>query len=168
MNASFLCLGGNIGNRLDYLNRAKKLISAKCGKITLQSPVYETKAWGNTNSPDHLNQCIKLETELEAEALLHQLMAIENELGRKRAAKNDPRVIDIDILLFNDVIVNTENCTIPHPRMHLRNFVLIPLNDMAPDVIHPILDKKISVLLKECTDTLKVLKLYQFKQDELV
>lgn len=159
MNASFLCLGGNIGNRLDYLNRAKEHISAKCGSIVLESPVYETKAWPATdNSPDHLNQCIKLETHLRVHELLQELLNIEHELGRDRDTliKNQARIIDIDILLYNNDVVESDNCIVPHPRLHLRNFVLVPLNDIASEVIHPLFNKSIHSLLKECNDTLEV------------
>ena len=153
MNVAFLCLGGNMGDRLAFINNAKELINSLCGKITAESAIYETEAWGAENAPEHYNQCLKLETKLEAEALLKELLEIEIKLGRVRnELKNETRVIDIDILFYNKEIINKNNCEIPHPRLQLRQFVLKPLNEIAGDFVHPVLNKSISELLSECKD----------------
>jgi 2-amino-4-hydroxy-6-hydroxymethyldihydropteridine diphosphokinase len=154
MNAAFLCLGGNMGDRLAYLDNAKKRIETLCGKITATSLIYETQAWGDMESPDYYNQCLRLETNLSATTLLSRLLGIEKEMGRIRTSnRNEARTMDIDILLFNNDIINEEHCHIPHPRMHLRRFVLEPLNDIAPGAVHPILHKTVARMLEECPDT---------------
>jgi len=160
MIAAFLCLGGNIGDRLAFIRESKRLIVGTCGSIIQESAIYETKAWGNSNTPDYYNQCIELETKLEAEALLHEILAVERELGRIRTGvRNESRPIDIDILLFNDANIRTSECEIPHPRMHLRLFVLKPLSEIASGKIHPVLNKSINQLLSDCEDPLEVKKI---------
>lgn len=154
MNVAFLCLGGNMGDRLACLREARNRIGGVCGKITAASTIYETAAWGVENSPDYYNQCLKLETELNAEELLERLLNIEKEMGRVRSGRrNEARMIDLDLLLFNDEILEKAHCHVPHPRLHLRQFVLKPLNGIASDVVHPVLHKTIRQLLTECTDT---------------
>ncbi len=160
MNVAFLCLGGNIGERLAFINEAKHLIKRFCGEIELESNIYETQAWGNDEAPDYYNQCIKLKTKWEAEELLVKLLMIEKEMGRERTKfKNESRPIDLDILLFNETCINTKACEIPHPRMHLRLFVLKPLNEIAGHEIHPLFKQSITELLINCSDTLEVKKL---------
>ncbi len=159
MNVAFLCLGGNMGDRLANLNRTKELISEERLKIVAESNIYETQAWGSENSPDYYNQCIKITTALDAENLMKLLLEIELKLGRTRSEKNAPRTVDIDILLFNNEIINTELLTVPHPRLHLRQFVLKPLNDIASGILHPVLNKSIHRLLMDCTDTLTAKKI---------
>jgi 2-amino-4-hydroxy-6-hydroxymethyldihydropteridine diphosphokinase len=167
MNVAFLCLGGNMGDRLAYINDAKRLINSQCGKITAQSSIYETQAWGTprsgaqeTKQPDYYNQCVKLETGLEAKELLKILLVIEAELGRERSgSKNESRTIDIDILFYNDEKIIDSNCEIPHPRLHLRQFVLKPMKEIAPEWMHPVLQKSITTLLRECPDTFTAKKI---------
>lgn len=162
MNVAFLCLGGNMGDRLANLNRAKALISDKGINIMAQSSIYETKAWGVNNSPDYFNQCLKITTGLTAPLLMEVLLDVEKELGRVRTEnKNEPRTIDIDVLLFNNEIIGSELIVTPHPRMHLRAFVLKPLNEIASDEVHPVFNKTINQLLQTCTDTLSVNKIEQ-------
>ncbi|MGZ3919748.1 MAG: 2-amino-4-hydroxy-6-hydroxymethyldihydropteridine diphosphokinase [Bacteroidia bacterium] len=157
MNEVFLCLGGNLGDRMQNLNTAKALIAEGCGKITSQSKIYETDAWGSQSKNKFLNQVIKVNTKDKVEILLIKLLLIEKRLGRTRTRhKNGDRTVDIDILFYNKEHITTEDIEIPHPRLHLRKFVLKPLADIAADFIHPVFNKTISALLKECKDTLKV------------
>lgn len=159
MNKAFLCLGGNLGNRLENIEGAITLIAKHIGKITQQSFVYETAAWGSSSSINYLNKCILVHTLLKPEPLLKKILAIEKKLGRVRSNhQNTDRTIDIDILLFNSEIINTKQLEVPHPRMHLRNFVLVPLNDIAPNVVHPKYNKSIKTLLKTSKDKLQVKK----------
>lgn len=159
MNTAFLLTGGNLGNRLQNLQQAYTLIEESCGNILKASAVYKTAAWGFADQPNFYNQALQLQTNLSPEKLMQQLLQIEKQMGRKRSIKMGPRVIDIDILLMNDFIINTSLLTIPHPRLQERRFVLIPLNEIASTIIHPILKKSIQQLLIECKDTLAVHKI---------
>ncbi len=157
MNTVYLILGGNKGNKLQNLQSALQLISEKAGKIIQQSAIYRTAAWGNTNQPDFLNQAICLQTSLNAPTLLDVLLNIEKTLGRVRTdEKWMERTMDIDILFFNNDIIDSPNLTIPHPFIQERKFVLVPMAEIAPDFIHPVLKKSIGTLLAECTDALEI------------
>ena len=159
MNQTYLLIGGNVGNRSKNMERAAELIGAKVGAVGKQSALYETEAWGKKDQPAFLNQVLKVDTDLSPEDLLQTILNIEQEMGRKRAEKYGPRTIDIDILLYNDLILDTKDLAIPHPQMHLRRFVLTPLAAIAASVIHPVLKKSIDELLLECPDKLAVKKL---------
>ena len=159
MNEVYLCLGGNIGNREEYLSRAKELIALKVGVIVAESSIYETQAWGVNEQREYLNQVIKITTELQPQSLIEELLNIELALGRQRKDKQwAARTIDIDILFYDTICLQEENLTIPHPSLHLRNFVLIPLNEIAPELIHPFLKLSIKQLLTICPDTGVVVK----------
>lgn len=158
MNKAFLLIGGNTGRRQDYLGKARNGIEDICGKILQASPVYETAAWGLEDQPSFLNQVLEIETGLKAPGLLRNVLSLEETLGRRREAKYGPRVIDIDILFFNNEAINTEGLTVPHPQMPYRRFVLVPLNDIAPQKLHPLLKKSVAQLLDECPDHLPVQK----------
>jgi 2-amino-4-hydroxy-6-hydroxymethyldihydropteridine diphosphokinase len=140
------------------LAEAKNSIRKGIGTITRQSSIYETAAWGNEQQDDFLNQVIIVETNLDAHSALDNILEIENKLGRKRSVKNAPRTIDIDILFFNKALLNEENLKIPHPEIQNRRFVLVPLHELSPRFKHPILQKTVHQLLKECTDNLDVNK----------
>jgi 2-amino-4-hydroxy-6-hydroxymethyldihydropteridine diphosphokinase len=129
-----------------------------CGRVTSISSLYETAAWGNTNQPTFYNQAICVETTLEPENLLARLLTIEIDMGRVREEKYGPRTIDLDILMVNDIVLDSPTLTIPHPQLHNRRFALLPLIEIAPTLLHPVLDKTIQELLLNCPDTLDVQK----------
>lgn len=159
MNIAFIISGGNLGNRQANLSAAKNLLIQKAGVIKSVSSLYETEPWGVTGQPNYFNQVIEILTKYSAEALMQTLLQIENTLGRVRHKKYDARTVDLDILFFNDVIINTPMLIIPHPRLHERRFVLEPLNEIAPEFIHPVFKKTVAQLLKECSDPSNVRKI---------
>jgi len=158
MNIAYLLIGGNLGNREEYLQTAEELILKHCGTLLKKSAVYETAAWGNTNQPAFLNQVLMIKTELNARQLIRRILKIEKSMGRIRQEKGGPRLIDIDILFYNKEIFNLRFLTIPHPEIQNRRFVLQPLADIEPELVHPILKKTISDLLLQCIDKLPVNK----------
>ncbi len=158
MNKAYLLIGGNVGNRLLNMKKAASIIEKYCGNIIAFSAIYETAAWGNTNQPAFLNQALTVATTLNATELMNKLLWCEDQMGRIRTEKYAPRIIDMDILLFNNEIHQSAHITIPHSALHLRQFALMPLNDIAANYIHPVLQKTIHQLLLECPDTLNVHK----------
>ena len=150
--------GGNVGNRQQYLQHSADLIETACGKITRRSALYETAAWGKTDQAPFLNQALELSTRMEAARLMEALLTIEKNIGRIRAEQYGPRIIDIDILLFNRQIIQTPLLTVPHPQMANRRFVLVPLYEIAAGCLHPVLNKTIAQLLLLCPDPLPVKK----------
>lgn len=140
------------------LAKAKINITKHIGNILRQSAIYKTAAWGNTNQPDFLNQVIIIETNLNPTQTIQSILSIENKMGRIRSKKNAPRAIDIDILFFNKEIINSNELVVPHPQLQNRNFVLIPLNQLSPNLKHPVLNKTIHQLLLKCPDNLTVKK----------
>lgn len=149
---TFLLLGANLGDRAMTLRRAADLIMERIGPVVQRSDLYETAPWGITDQPSFLNQVVVLETQLEPEVVLQQTQAIEQELGRVRLEKWGARTIDIDILYYDQLIQLTDQLTIPHPYLHQRRFTLVPLAQVAPDYVHPILKKTSVELLTECDD----------------
>lgn len=158
MNKVYLLLGSNIGDAQKHLSAARKQIGKNIGTISRASSVYSTAAWGNTAQPDFLNQVLVVETSLSAEQTMHTILATEAKMGRIRTEKNAPRVIDIDILFYNKDIIQTALLTVPHPLLQERNFVLVPLNELSPGLVHPVLKKTIHQLLLKCSDRLAVKK----------
>ena len=156
MNKVFLITGGNLGDRGENLQQAAGLIFQRIGKIEKNSKIYETEAWGIKDQPAFYNQVLVIKTNLSAQKVLDSILQIEEEMGRKRTFKNAARIIDIDILFFNDDIVNEQNLQIPHPHIGDRRFVLLPLNEVAPQMMHPVFKKTISELLSITGDQLKV------------
>ena len=156
MNVATLLLGCNIGNCESTFVETLRQLEKNCGKLITQSSLYRTAPWGYSEQNDFLNQVIILETIHTPFELLTKTIEIEVELGRLRKIVNGPRTIDIDILFYNDLEVITNDLIIPHPRLHLRKFTLIPLNEIIPDYTHPTLNKTIAQLLMECGDDLNV------------
>ena len=156
MNSAYLLIGGNLGDRIQNLADANRLIEEEIGEIIKMSSIYETAAWGITEQPDFLNQVLLVKTKLTAEKMMLVILSIEKKLGRIRTQKNASRIIDIDILFFNNEIINKPQLTIPHPELQNRKFALIPLNEIAPDLIHPVFKQSIKNLLSTSKDTLPV------------
>jgi 2-amino-4-hydroxy-6-hydroxymethyldihydropteridine diphosphokinase len=159
MNKAYLLTGGNKGDRRSFLQEAKKEIDSHCSSIVQQSALYQTAAWGKTDQEDFLNQVLLLETQLNAQALMQTILQIEELMGRVRSEKYGPRIIDIDILFFNHDIIHEPALIIPHPQIQNRRFVLEPMNEIAPEFIHPVFQKTIHELLIECKDELGVKKI---------
>ena len=159
MNVAYLLIGGNMGDRQQYLSSSRQLIKENCGSIIYQSSLYETAAWGMEDQDAFLNQVIKINTSLGAVDLLQKILEIEEILGRKREVRYGPRLIDIDILLYNKDMIETKGLTIPHPQMQNRRFVLVPLAEIAVHQIHPGFQKTLGQLLEECPDDLDVKKI---------
>lgn len=155
----FLLLGSNLGNRELFLQQAVQLIEQNIAPVTKASGIYETQSWGKTDEPDYLNQVVQLQTELPAQTVLERILNIEIMLGRKRDLKWGSRIIDIDILFYGDKIINEPGLIVPHPELHNRRFTLEPLEELAPDLIHPVLKRSVLKLKKELKDGLIVKKL---------
>lgn len=159
MNKAYLLTGGNLGDRIQNLATARDHINEQCGTIITASSLYETAAWGNTDQPAFLNQALEILTTLNARQLIRRILKIEKMMGRIRKEKYGPRIIDIDILLFNNERHNYQFLKLPHPEMQNRRFALLPLSEIAPGIIHPLLYKTITELLKDCKDELQVLRI---------
>lgn len=142
----YLALGSNIGNRLANLKNAVNNLTPQMN-VKKKSPVYETPPWGFKEQAAFLNQVVMAETYLEPEELLAHLKRLETALGREPSFQNGPRLIDLDILFFDDIIIDSPPLVIPHPRLHQRAFVLVPLNDIAPNLFHPLLGKPVREML---------------------
>jgi 2-amino-4-hydroxy-6-hydroxymethyldihydropteridine diphosphokinase len=156
MNKLFLITGGNIGDRKKNLQAAATLIAERIGQIEKSSKIYETEAWGITDQPAFYNQVHIVKSNFSAREVLEKILKIEEEMGRRRTIKNAARIIDIDILFFNEEIVNEQNLVIPHPQITNRRFVLLPLKELAPQMIHPVFKKSMEQLLLRTNDQLKV------------
>ena len=159
MNKIFLITGGNIGDRKKNLQTAANAIEENIGNIIKSSSIYETEAWGNTDQAAFYNQVHIVESELAAKEIINKILAIEKKMGRIRTIKNAARIIDIDILFFNNEIINDPILTIPHKEISNRRFVLMPLSELDPDLVHPVLNLSINKLLSICKDPLNVTRL---------
>lgn len=158
MNTAYLLLGSNMGNSSAQLAKAILQIEKLIGIVNRKSSLYSTAAWGNTKQPDFLNQVIIVETKLPALQTMDTILLIEKKMGRLRTVKNAPRIIDIDILFFNKEIINLKQLSVPHPQIQNRRFVLVPLNQLSPNLVHPVLNKTVHQLLIHCKDELNVKK----------
>lgn len=144
----YIALGTNLGDRPANLRAALRALPTAV-TIIEESPVYETPPWGYKDQPAFLNMVIKAETDLEPESLLKYLKQLEAELGREQNFRWGPRLIDLDILFYDDLAIDTPPLVIPHPRLHERAFVLVPLMDIAPNFVHPKIQKQINELASE-------------------
>lgn len=145
----YLALGSNLGNREENLKEAIAALSPQM-EVKAKSHIYETPPWGYEDQPRFLNQAVKAQTYLEPEPLLKHIKRLEVALGRKASFRNGPRLIDIDLLFYDDIVLNTPALSIPHPRLHERGFVLMPMMDIAPDLVHPVIKKTVREMLVTC------------------
>ena len=146
MTQTAIALGSNIGDRLGTIRQAVMLLEERSLRISASSDVFETPPWGMENQPRFLNACVLAETDILPRALLELLLNIESDLGRIRRYKWGPREIDLDLLFYDDQVFNESGLVLPHPQMHRRAFVLVPLVQIAPDWRHPVLGKSIREL----------------------
>ena len=158
MESVYLLLGANVGDCLNNLRICLTKLS-RLGNIKAISSIYQTKAWGNTDQPDFFNLAVAIETSQAPPQFLKAIQSIEQEIGRVRFEKWGPRMMDIDILFFGKRIISSENLKVPHPYLPDRRFALTALAEIAPNVVHPALEKSVAELLKECGDILPVTKL---------
>lgn len=153
---AYLLLGSNLGDRAARLAQARQDLAATAGRLIATSALYETAAWGVEDQPAFLNQVLALETELDASALLAACLAAEQQQGRERLVRWAARTLDVDILLFGQEIIATPSLAVPHPALPGRRFALVPLAELAPQLLHPQLHRTISQLLADCPDLLEV------------
>jgi 2-amino-4-hydroxy-6-hydroxymethyldihydropteridine diphosphokinase len=161
MAIAFLMLGSNIGDKLANLLQATKALGGDAGEILKASSIYESEPWGFIHPDLFYNQVLILQTNFNAEELLSKILEIEEGMGRTRNKKDEyqARTIDIDILLYNNQIIQTQNLTVPHPKIAERRFVLLPLMDMNPELLHPVSGLTIWQMFRECGDKLSVKRL---------
>jgi 2-amino-4-hydroxy-6-hydroxymethyldihydropteridine diphosphokinase len=163
MESVYLGIGSNLGDRESNLRNAVEKAEEFAGKIVKVSSVYETEPWGFSSVDQFLNMVVEIKTSLRPSGLLGRLLMIESLMGRLREGKQySSRIIDIDILFYGHHAIRTKTLEIPHPRLHERKFVLVPLAEIAPDLVHPGLKKDIAHLLSECSDKSKVSQLKDF------
>jgi len=158
----YLGLGSNKGDRFNYIQQATQAIEQEIGTVEKTSSFYETEPWGFNDDIRFINQVVKIDTRLSAECVLKHILSIEKQLGRIRAQgaqKYSSRVIDIDILFYDNQHISLTDLEIPHPHIHQRCFVLKPMSEIAPDFVHPVFQTSIQSLLKNCTDNLTVRKM---------
>jgi 2-amino-4-hydroxy-6-hydroxymethyldihydropteridine diphosphokinase len=157
MASLYLLLGGNLGDKTKVFSDAQTRLHDRVGKITAQSALYETEPWGFESENLFWNQALEIITSLSPQEILRQTQQIELELGRiRKEDQYSSRVIDIDILFIDNQIISQSNLIVPHPRIQERKFALVPLCEIAPELIHPVFQKSIRQLLDECADQLKV------------
>ena len=155
---AYLLLGSNIGDRAAHMRQALQHLAATAGELVAASSLYETAAWGLEDQAAFLNQALAIRTTLSAPALLAACLATEQQAGRERHQRWAARTLDVDILLYNQEIIQAPTLTVPHPALPARRFALVPLAEIAPQLMHPQLQQTISELLAVCPDPLEVIK----------
>lgn len=159
MATVYLLLGGNLGSSFDYIKSATKAIADEVGQVTALSSYYETEPWGFEHEQNFINQIVVIETSLSPQDALQKVLSIEHQLGRERKSSGyEGRVIDIDILFYDDLKINDPNLIVPHPHIQDRMFALIPLKEVSPDYVHPVFQETISELTLKCKDKNEVKK----------
>ncbi len=161
METCYILFGSNMGDKKRLFGQACSLINNRCGPIVAISSAYDSEPWGFEAEEWFLNRLVVVETCLSPDALMEQLLGIESELGRVRAPERDgyaSRTVDLDILYYGDRVVRTEMASVPHPRLHLRRFALLPLCELVPDMVHPVLQCTQKELLEACPDDSVVVK----------
>jgi len=162
MSRAIILLGGNLGDVRETFRQAKALLSAKGHSISAASSLYSTPPWGFESEHPFLNQALIVNTDAKPARFLAEVLETERQLGRERSAGAEgysSRPVDIDILFWNDEVIREKDLEIPHPRMHLRKFALVPLVELLPDMVHPVFKITVSELLRSCPDTSPVTKL---------
>lgn len=155
-----LSTGSNLGNRQENLETAGERIGEKIGKIRKSSCIYESLAWGYQSENRYYNQCLEIVTDLAPVECMERILAIERQMGRERASSGyADRIIDIDILFYDELILETDHLSIPHKKMHERRFVLLPLTEILPGFRHPVLQRSVRELLERCGDPLEVTRI---------
>jgi 2-amino-4-hydroxy-6-hydroxymethyldihydropteridine diphosphokinase len=153
----YLCIGGNLGEREENLEETRMFVTFNMGDILAQSSVYESPAWQMENEPAFLNQVLLIETELSPKDLLAEIRELEEYYGRERSTEAYlSREMDVDVLFYGDFVSDDPKFVVPHPRMQDRKFVLVPLREIAPEFMHPVLNKSVTQMLADCTDTAEV------------
>ena len=154
----YLLLGSNVGDKVAMLTAAANLIEEQIGGIKSRSHLYETAAWGDKTQPNYYNQAVCVSSKIAPQDTLKRILSIELQLGRKRDPQNQyaARTIDIDILMIDDMVINSPNLTVPHPHLHERGFALLPLIEIAGEVVHPVLGLELDDVYEQCTDDLEV------------
>lgn len=161
MHKAYLLIGSNRGEKKILIEKAQQRLGLLSLKPLLSSSFFESEPWGFESDEWFVNKAVLIETEMSPESLLHQILNLEKDLGRVRGAQKEgyeSREIDIDILLYDNLVIDSEFLTIPHPRMHLRKFVLEPLMEIDPEIIHPVLFKSVKELYLNCPDKSVVIK----------
>ncbi|MDJ0365642.1 2-amino-4-hydroxy-6-hydroxymethyldihydropteridine diphosphokinase [Hymenobacter sp. H14-R3] len=156
---AYLLLGSNLGDRPARLAQARRDLAATAGRIAAASSLYETAAWGVEDQPAFLNQVLAIETELDAPTLLAACLAAEQLQQRERLVRWAARTLDVDILLFGQEVIDSPHLTVPHPALQGRRFALVPLAEVAPQLVHPVLHRTVAELLASCPDMLEVRRL---------
>ncbi|MBK6837307.1 MAG: 2-amino-4-hydroxy-6-hydroxymethyldihydropteridine diphosphokinase [Bacteroidetes bacterium] len=166
MHKTLLLLGTNVGNKEENLLDARRMIGKDIGRIEMLSSIYETAAWGKEDQAAYLNQVLVVSTTKTAIELMRQILKIESDMGRVRLEKWAPRVIDIDILFFDNLVLHEIGLHIPHPHLHERKFTLAPLAELIPHYIHPEIGKSVGQLLREVNDHLEVRRVSSERENE--
>ena len=159
MENAYLLLGSNLGDSKKYISDAVGFIRTEIGIVKKTSSLYQTASWGKTDQPDFINQVLEVETILNPEQLLKNILVIEKKLGRERLEKWGSRTIDIDLLFYGDQIIQGLNLTVPHPFLHERKFTLMPLVELDPDLVHPVFKATVKQLFESLDDHLSVFKI---------